>query len=350
MSLELTPRSMQRPRSARRALFGAAMVLLILGLAVLAGCGGNEADQAAPPASASVEPTPPAEPPPPSEDPPAELAQAEPPTAPAARAGVGESAWYLALGTSLSVGYQPGRGETSNGYVDVLSRSIRKQQIPELALHNVGCIGETSLSMITGKNSLCHYAAGSQLDEAVSFLMAHPGQVALITIDVGANDLVSRCLDDETGLIDRACAVDLRPRLETRLKQIVDALETAAPGVPIIGMTYYNPFLGYWGLVPGGRTLARASQSAWAVLNEGIATAYADAGATVADVAKTFRIDDFAHTVLVPGRGRLPASVANACSWTWFCSPKFAGDPHANKTGYRMIGQTFERELQPLLP
>ena len=49
--------------------------------------------------------------------------------------------------------------------------------------------------MITGKNSLCHYAAGSQLDAAVAFLEAHPGQVAFITIDIGANDLVERCLD-----------------------------------------------------------------------------------------------------------------------------------------------------------
>ena len=43
--------------------------------------------------------------------------------------------------------------------------------------------------MITGKHSPCHYAAGSQLDAAVAFLEAHPGQVAFITIDIGANDL-----------------------------------------------------------------------------------------------------------------------------------------------------------------
>ena len=49
--------------------------------------------------------------------------------------------------------------------------------------------------MITGRKSQCHYAAGSQLDAAVAFLQAHPGQVAFITIDIGANDLVARCLD-----------------------------------------------------------------------------------------------------------------------------------------------------------
>ena len=111
-------------------------------------------------------------------------------------------------------------------------------------------------------------------------------------------------------------------------------------------MTYYDPFLGFWGLVPGGRALAHADQRAWAVFNAGLATAYGDAGVTVADVAATFRIDDFTHTVMVPGRGRIPVNVALACRWTWFCSASHAGDPHANSTGYRKIAHTFYRELR----
>jgi lysophospholipase L1-like esterase len=269
---------------------------------------------------------------------------------PTARASEGETDSYLALGDSLAVGYQPGRGETTNGYVDDLWRSVL-EQIPALGLRKVGCIGETSHSMITGKHSPCHYAAGSQLDAAVSFLEAHPEQVEFITIDIGANDLVNRCLDPDTGLIDRACAAELLPGLQARLTHIVEALRTAAgPDVPIVGMTYYDPFLGFWGLVPGGRALARASLRAFTVLNAGLATAYGDAGAAVADVAGTFRIDDFTDTVVVPGRGQIPVNVALTCSWTWFCSTRFFGDPHANRTGYRKIARTFDRELQDLLP
>jgi lysophospholipase L1-like esterase len=268
---------------------------------------------------------------------------------PAARASGGGTDTYLALGTSLAVGFQPGKGETSKGYVDDLFRSIQ-QQIPALSLRNVGCPGETSRSMITGRHSLCQYSAGSQLDAAVAFLEAHPGQVAFITVEVGANDLVNHCLG-KAGLIDKACAVDLRPRLEKRLTHIVDALRTAAgPGVPIVAMTYYNPFLGVWDLVPGGHVLARADQRAWAVLNAGFATAYGDAGATIADVAATFRIDDFTDTVVVPGGGRIPVNVALACKWTWFCSKRFFPDPHANRIGYRKIARTFQRELRGLLP
>ena len=267
---------------------------------------------------------------------------------PVARAGGGDTVSYLALGTSLAVGFQPGRGETAKGYVDDLWRSMA-MQIPGLMLRNVGCPGETSRSMITGTHSLCHYLAGSQLDAAVAFLQAHPGQVAFITVEVGANDFIERCLPD-SGRLDRACAADLFPRLKTRLTHIVDALAVAAPSVPIVGMTYYDPLLGYWGLVPGGRALARADQRVWTDLNTTFATAYTDAGATVADVATTFRIDDFTDTVVVPGRGELPVNVALTCQWTWFCSPRFAGDPHANPIGYRKIAETFDLELQALLP
>lgn len=263
--------------------------------------------------------------------------------------GAGGPTWYLALGDSLSVGYQPGRGRTAHGYDDVLLRRFRKDLIPDLRLRNVGCPGETTRALISGERSPCSYPAGSQLDAAVGFLTAHPGQVAFITIDVGANDLVNRCLE-RSGLIPKSCATGLAPGLGSRVTQIVDALSSAAsPGVPIVGMTYHNPFLGLWGLVPGGRALARADQRAWAVFNEALATAYGDAGATVADVARKFRIADFEHTVVVPGRGRIPVNVALACRWTWFCTPRFFGDPHPNRKGYRRIAHTFERELRPLL-
>ena len=113
-------------------------------------------------------------------------------------------------------------------------------------------------------------------------------------------------------------------------------------------MTYYDPLLGYWGLVPGGRALARADQRVWTDLNETFTAAYTDAGVAAADVAATFRIDDFTDT-WCPGRGELPVNVALTCRWTWFCSPRFAGDPHANAIGYRKIADTFDQVLQALL-
>jgi lysophospholipase L1-like esterase len=266
---------------------------------------------------------------------------------PAARAGGDETVFYLALGDSLAAGFQP-NGATHEGYVDDLWQSL-SQQIPGLELENVGCSGETSRSLISGKDSPCEYPAGSQLDQAVAFLEAHPGQIAFMTIDVGANDLVNRCLDFATGLFDNACAVKLLPGLERRVARTVDALGAAAADVPIVGMSYYDPFLGLW-LVPGGHKLARVSLKAVTTINGGLETAYSGAGANVADVAVTFNIDDFAHTVVVSGLGTVPVNVAIACTWTWFCSEEFFGDVHANATGYRKIANTFEQELAGLLP
>lgn len=264
--------------------------------------------------------------------------------------GGGGDPFYLALGDSLAAGYQPGRGITRKGYVDDLWRTAR-EQTPALDLRKLGCPGETSLSLINGKHSSCDYPAGSQLDAAVGFLERHPGDVSFITIDVGANDVVNACLDFDTGVVHRACVVDRLPRLNARITEILDALRAAAgPGVPIVGMTYHVPFLGLWGLVPGGRHLARIDERAFEVLNDGLDTTYTDAGAMVADVARTFRIDEFTETVVVHDRGRLPLNVALACRWTWFCSERYFGDPHPNRTGYARIAHTFYRELRALLP
>jgi lysophospholipase L1-like esterase len=260
----------------------------------------------------------------------------------------GAAPTYLALGTSLAVGYQPGRGETPKGYVSVLLRSYQAR-IPDLGLENVGCVGETTRSILTGRRSLCDYPEGSQLDAAVAFLDTHQGQVPFITIDAGANDLLDSCLRPSLR-IDRACAATVLPRIQARLTRILEALMAAAPGVPIVGMTYYDPLLGVWGLIPGGRAIARADQRVWDDLSATLTAAYTDAGAAVADVAATFDVDNFEETVVVPGRGELPVNVANACRWTWFCTPRFAGDPHANAAGYRRIARTFEPVIDALLP
>lgn len=267
---------------------------------------------------------------------------------PMARAGTTDDAFYVSLGDSLAVGYQPGPGGNGEGYVDDLWLSA-SETIPTLQMQKFSCVGETSRSMITGNRSNCTYDEGSQLDAAVAFLGSHAGQVPFITINIGSNDVVEGCFAD-SGVLHRPCVADLVPRLSDRLTRIIDALRAAAgPDVPILGMTYYNPFLGFWGLIPHGRVLARIAARGWEVFNAGLTAAYEGAGAVVADVATTFRIDDFSDTVLVPGRGRLPLNVALACRWTWFCSPRYAGDPHANAIGYRKIAHTLDRELQPLL-
>lgn len=267
--------------------------------------------------------------------------------APTAQAG-GGATYYLALGDSVAVGYQPARVQRI-GYTERVWRDA-VETIPALELRNRACVGETTLAMITGNRSECYMDELSQLDRAVAFLEGHVGEMAFITITIGANDVVARCINFRTGEIDRACVVEMRPRLQYRVGLIVDALSAAAPGVPIVGMTYYNPFLGLWAIFPyAAKPVTRANARAWSVFNGALTTAYEGAGATVADVAATFQVDNFTDTVVQPAFGEVPVNVAHACGWTWFCSFSNFGDPHPNKKGYEKIATTFIRELRGLL-
>src|SRR5262249_47687282 len=118
----------------------------------------------------------------------------------AARADTGP-AYYVALGDSIATGAQPARsGElnglhaangTNRGYVDDLY-AAKRATMPNLQLRNFGCGGETTQTMITGgtfSDTRCGYKTSPQLDQAAAFLEAHRGQIAFITIDIGANPL-----------------------------------------------------------------------------------------------------------------------------------------------------------------
>jgi hypothetical protein len=196
--------------------------------------------------------------------------------------------------------------------------------------------------MISGVHSLCTYPSGSQLDEAVSFLQAHPGQISFITIDIGANDWLDACFDGV--LIDMACTKHILPGVALRLGTIIDALQAVAPGVPITGMSYHDPFLGFWVLDPvHGEAIARHDEAVEEVFNAGLVAAFEDEGLVVADVAGAFDITNFTDLVETKKFGVIPVNVAKACAWTWFCT-RFV-DVHPNKTGYAVIAGAFEEAL-----
>ena len=256
--------------------------------------------------------------------------------------------FYLAIGDSLAAGYQPGRGLTNEGYVNDIRRTFA-DRLGGLRLHNVACVGETSRALITGQHSACRYAAGSQLDAALAFIARHPGRIAFVTIDVGTNDLFGHCLT-RRGVFKRSCVVLVLPRVERRLSRISRTLRSAlGANVPIASMTYFDPLLGLW-LVRGGKPLSRISVRAMKTANRGFTRVYERVHVLNADVAATFRIGDFHHTVKLPGLGRLPVNVANTCRWTWFCSARHFGDPHPRRSGYHKIAHTFSRKLARRLP
>jgi hypothetical protein len=100
----------------------------------------------------------------------------------------------------------------------------------------MGCGGETALGMIVGNIGCAHgiYEQGSQLNGARVFLQAHADEVAFITIDIGANDILGLygCVDFQTFLGDSTCVAANLPTVEGDMATILESLRAAAPGVP----------------------------------------------------------------------------------------------------------------------
>lgn len=251
--------------------------------------------------------------------------------------------YYVSLGDSLARGMQadPTTGRSvltdpDEGYTEQLYGRLR-QDMPKLRHVELGChLGdESSASMISG--GACTYENGSQLEEAESFLHAHRKFVALVTIDIGAND-VRACLSGTE--VDQQCVIHALGQVQANVAEILGRLRAAAgPGVPIVGMTYYNPYLAAWLQGPAGQEVAQASTQLALTLNQVLRGVYGSAGSPVAPVEEAFSTSDFTTMVPLPGVGLVPLNVARICQWTWMCTH---GNIHANATGYTVMADAFE--------
>jgi lysophospholipase L1-like esterase len=92
--------------------------------------------------------------------------------------------YYVSMGDSpaTGVGAPPGQG-----YVDDVL-AYEQHRLPGLVAARFGCGGATTTTVLKGGGG-CSYPEGSQLAAVEPFLQANPGQVAFITINVGANDV-----------------------------------------------------------------------------------------------------------------------------------------------------------------
>lgn len=232
--------------------------------------------------------------------------------------------YYLALGNSISFGYQPDLN-FGDGFVDDVFADLRKANVTDLA--NYACAGETSTTMITGGCSghLIHHDAytGAQLDAAVSFLQRHAGAVNPITLDIGSNDVLpdwdaNTCTAAPNGTTDLA-------RLDANLTRTILPRLIAAVGAQyrkgdLVLLNYYNP---YARACPGSAVFVNT-------LNSHLAADAAQFGVPVADVYTAFGGD--AHMA------------DHLCAYTWICNTQFH-DIHPTTQGYQVIAGAVERVL-----
>ncbi|WP_019632017.1 SGNH/GDSL hydrolase family protein [Actinomadura atramentaria] len=240
--------------------------------------------------------------------------------------------YYLALGDSGAVGYQPGKGPTDEGYTDVLYADLKKTHA-NLKLVKLGCPGETTTTMLHG--GICEYPEGSQMDAAVAFLKQHAGDVRYVTVSIGVNN--TACLLNG----DVECGLRGAVNLAAELPQIAGGLHAAGGDTPdYASMTYYDPGLASW--ITGGQAVAVASVPALDVFNAWQRAVFWVNGFEIADVDGAFATHDFTTTTDLPPYGTLPLNVARICAWTYQCSQN---DGHANAEGYRQIAAAFSKAL-----
>jgi lysophospholipase L1-like esterase len=266
--------------------------------------------------------------------------------------------YYVALGDSLSVGFQPLGGpgiETSQGYTNDLRANYAKQ-VRRLKLVEVGCPGDTTGSLLTGMGNdtaaaffHCDRTGGSQLAAAVAFLRAHhrKGEVPLVTIDIGANDVDGCVQEPSLGQI-LSCVVTGEAAIKTNTPKILSALRKAAPkGTKLAAMNLYDPVLAdELSSNPSAQALGAESLTLIKSINADITAADKGAKFKTANVAKAFGTYDTSK----PNAGQqIPTDVVNICNLTWMCAASPIGpNIHANATGYKVIAGAFEKVVGKL--
>ncbi len=250
--------------------------------------------------------------------------------------------YYVSLGDSYSVGYQPGLGATP-GYTVYVADKTR------LKLVNFGCGGATTTSLVATvgcPDPLPHttgavlYPTTTQAAAAEAFLAAHRGHIGLITVSIGGND-VTACAAQANPISCVGTAVTGITKNVTALAAALRA--SAGPRVPLIGLTYPDVILGayvYPSQPPTASRLSLAKLSVVAfkaLINPALAKAYSSVGGRLVDVtAATGAYLPLTRTVRLRPYGTIPVPVATVCSLTWFCSQ---GNIHAKTTGYTLIGK-----------
>jgi lysophospholipase L1-like esterase len=236
--------------------------------------------------------------------------------------------YYMALGDSLSFGYQPNLDFTS-GFADDIFNDLRQANVTGVV--NYACAGETTSTMIHGGcvGRIAHHGSytGPQLQAAVDFLKdsRNHGRVSPITLEIGSNDVipdwnVATCSASSTVNADLA-------RMDSDLTQVIlpellGALGTGtnASNGDLHMLNYYNP---YARVCPGSAPFLH-------LVNNHLQADAARFRVSVVDVYSAFGGDT--------------GMSSHICDYTWICDSRFH-DIHPTNLGYQVIARAVELTL-----
>jgi len=257
-------------------------------------------------------------------------------------------AFYLAVGASGSLGYQPmgeagGREHaTKTSYTNDLVR-IEAARGVQLELTQIGCPGETMVSMLSAVDH-CYPVTNGQLAHAVTFLKAHSTEIGLVTIDLGFND-VRKCLTRAT--VDQGCIRSDLSGVKGSMAKVLSTLQAAAgPRVHFVGLLTDDPFLAHYLNGANGRIDSAFTLQTIIALNQILRANYSRAKIPVADVETAFKTKDQTLQPL-PGFSNVPTNVAMVCKLTWMCKKAPWGpDDHPNGAGFLVIAGAVAAQLR----
>ena len=274
-------------------------------------------------------------------------------TFPSASAAPGMQ-YYVSLGDSYAAGYQGtarGTGRTTtNGFAyQVVTKAKAKGY--DYRLVNFGCSGATTQSMLstagcrrelTGPGAPQY--STTQTAAAVSFMKAHRGHIALVTVSIGGNDVIP-CGERSDAL---SCLTTSIAKARTNLNSILRQVRAAAGSATrIVGTTYPDVLLGNLLSTDANlRSLASLSVTAFkSLINPQLQQAYEADGGRFVDVTAAFgSYGSLSQTTSLPPYGTIPVPAAKICTLTFFCAYQ---DIHPRTSGYGIIANLVTATLPP---
>jgi len=248
----------------------------------------------------------------------------------------GPTFYYLSLGDSLAYGldvkqlrdelaagtFSP--ASFNRGYTDLIAARLGTFAYGAgIQVVNYGCPGASPDNFLyepCGFGLPLHNAfTGTQMDAALAFIAAHPGAIALITLDLDVGEpemgqLVNYCKFDPTCVqmwLPTALAY-----LKVRLDTMFTRLRAAAPGVMIVVNTAFNPY----------STVAPWTDSVVVGGNNILATSARAAGLAAADMFPPFDLGVDRNVTL--------------CTLLYFCQAPLY-DVHPTPQGYSVMASTM---------
>jgi lysophospholipase L1-like esterase len=260
--------------------------------------------------------------------------------------------YYVSLGDSYGAGYQPIpsalTGTDSNGFAYQVVQLARAKGY-RFILKNFACDAATTTSILTEQGCKYPVSGGdgatypkqTQAVAAEQFIAKHRGEVGLVTVSIGGNDILS-CT---TPAVVLSCEAGVMATIKTNLATLLNGLRRAAGSrTRIVGSTYPDVVLGLYVSDPAEESLARTSVGVFRrLLNPTLRAQYDAVGGSLVDVTQAagsyIPLDK--TTDLAP-YGTIPEAVADLCHLTYYCQVQ---DIHPRAAGYRVIARLIVKTL-----